>query len=282
MGYYFDIKPSKKESNSLAQIISVIRDYWDKNRKDKETLSKTYANKILYDLIENEKSLKFITRGWYKYGAIINSIPASYIAFNLGQDIENHILGLCKEYDCNKNRYDWQSKQYEKFNDKLYSSMLNLKISLEESKPQKDRIMKCLSEFYISLYDIETYDKVNSLLGEFISLSEQVILSSQNLQTDSKKVLQFFNEVWDCFANFNYYKTVKGEKKDEAKERALNRYKLGFVNCKTELTDYFKEEIQSSKRVVLKATTPVQVEIYSEMQKANNSSSCSFSFVWTS
>lgn len=267
MVYYFNIKPTKDESLILNQVHSVIRRYWDECRKDKKELSKTFENKIIFDLVEGERALKFITRGWFKYGAIINGTNIDVkVKDDINDILQEKIIKLCKEYDCNKNMYDWQFAQYKKFDNKLYSSMLNLKISLESDRVSEKNIRIALSDFYSKLYDKKEYLEMNDLIEEYISIAEQLLISSEDINRDSKKVLEFFNSVWNCFANFNYAYTVEGVKKEEVKSKALKAYKYTFSNCKREILDYMSEEIIPSKRVLLEITTPLQKEVLSSLK----------------
>ena len=49
MGYYFNIKQSKKEQDILSPIISTINNYWTENRIKKRAVSKTFVNKVIFD-----------------------------------------------------------------------------------------------------------------------------------------------------------------------------------------------------------------------------------------
>lgn len=265
---YFGILPTKKETEYLSFFKSVVADYWTEHRKDNKELQSTFLCKVLYDLVESKSELNFVTRGWFRFGAVINSIPETLRVSFSDDRLKEELISICKKYNCNLDKYDWQLKQYREFKNKLYESALNLKIDLDSDNPNAKAIRFSLAKLHSNLFDSKEFDKLNIYFEDFISVSNRLLLSSEDVQKDSNKILTFFEDAWKSFACLNYSLTVKGEKRKVVMQRANKVYLFSLSNNIRDLP-LLKEDISVSKDIINKISTPLQKQIYKSIHLIN-------------
>jgi len=207
----------------ISYFHNLLVTFW-KEHIGSKALNDIFFNKVVSELIRTHKELNFITRGWYLYGIEVakpsvdqgNFIPTiDELTRGTGftnskiQVLTKELISIAESFDCKALPFDWERKQYEDYNEKVYLSKLELQLAIK-SKGIKD-INRKLSNLSLNL-NLKKYNfQIGAMvLLKFIDVSKKVIISNSYSIPNFKKFVQAFDGAWKCFASVNLYLTAEG------------------------------------------------------------------------
>lgn len=262
---------SPKNRLFVMYFHDVLEGYCKEKQKSGQ-VPEIFFNKVISELIRTNKKLDFITRGWYLYGIEIakpnisqsTAVPTIEELTNIENQtesstftkedilsIEKKIIKIADAFDCNKNYFYWERKQYENYKNVVYLAKLNLQETIMKNRDDIVNINQKLSDLSLNLIITDFSIELGKLvLLEFIDIAKKVIISNNNHIPNLEIFNKSFDDSWKVFGLFNLHLSAEGMDADKIKLNIPKKIEYVFNNAE-----------KSNKELMKQIKTPLNMKI---------------------